>query len=268
MKFGYNPDSTDLYAIDNICWMAIVDGPKDEYGISVVVDKEAATEESGAVVQDGRYNVYIGGSFNSDNITVYNANPGNNKLQTLSAQGRIIELSETGISNHREGFVLKFNYRGVFMFNFKAGGNGDVTPLYIDIGPGDNLCMVGQMATDFARFSEPDGTVARYFRKRISQRGIIYPTGFIFKYRTADTLILPSDNSGPIYKKTIMNTSSLPVYICMFRKENGTGTGVFTGLATIPGRSSMVFINTGNEWFPDTSNKLSSDLLSVNKDNA
>lgn len=262
LKFGYNPDSTLGYALDNICWLTVIDGTGDEYGVSVAVDRDL---NSG---QNGRYNVHIGGAFNSSRITVYNADPALNLLRTLDNSGRSIELSEIGVQGHREAFVVKFNYRGSFMFNYKAGGNGDVSPLCIDVGVGDNLCMVGSMTTDFARFTEPDGTVSRYFRKRISQKGIRYPAGFIFKYRTSDTVILNSDRESKNYKKTILNQTGLPLYVCLFKEVNNIASGLLTDLATITANSSMTFINYGNQWYPDTSNKLSSDILSVDKDNA
>lgn len=261
-KFGYTPGVGETYEPFKLSWFAMVDGPAGEYGVSIAVDKELLPD------QDGRYNVYLSGSFRSTQINVFNANPGLNPADTESTPSKVLRLSEVGIQGHNESFVFKFNYLGKYMFNFKAGGNGDVIPLCIDVGVGDNLALVGYCETDFLRLTEPDGTVSRYFRKRTSRSGLRYPAGFIMKYRTSNTLLLESELNSDQFKKTILNNSTLPLYVCLFQKIIGTTTSVFTGIATIPGRSSMVFINNGSEWLPDTSNKLSSDILSIDKDNA
>jgi hypothetical protein len=248
-----------------IIWCTVIDGENVEEGISVAVQDDVLQD------QTGRYNVYLSGTFKGDGTDLYIAsvyNSTNNSQSPLEVEtvpNVVISQSEVGVpgsGGHEESFVVKFNHDGKYIFNYKVTGTEDVSIKYIDVGPNGNVAMCGVKNTPLMRVQEPDGAISRY---------IVRPKlkcGFLVKFRTAGMLILPTPSGNNVintYKKSIINTTGLPLYVAVY-KENSASKSI-PSVSVIPGRKSMDFIYDADTWVPEASDKLTTDLLFLDRDN-
>lgn len=252
-----------LTSTGNPSWVTVIDGDNMDEGISVAVQDDVFQDQS------GEYNVYLSGTFKGDGDDSYTAeiydssNDPVNPLKIESFASVIISQSEIGgTGGHEESFVAKFNYDGKYIFNYKATGTGDVSIKYIDVGPDGNLAMCGLKKTPLMRLQEPDGSISRYVPRED------FECGFLVKFRTAGMLILPTpsgDNIINTYKKTIINTSGYPLYVAVY-KPNSIAKSI-PNVSVVPGRKSMDFVYDGDIWVPEASEKLTTDLLFLDRDN-
>lgn len=241
-------------------WTVVVDGDNEDEGISVAVQDDILQDNS------GKYNVYLSGTFRGNGISPYVADvydATNNPFAVTNNPSVVISQSEIGPpGGHEESFLLKFNYDGKYLFNYKATGTEDVAIKYIDAGPGGNVAMCGLMNTSLMRIQEPDGAISRYIPMEKYQKG------FAIKFRTAGTLILPTPsggNSTNIYKKTIVNTSLSPLYVAVYNPQSLLKS--IPSVSVIPGAKTMDFIYDSETWVPEASDKLTTDLLFLDRDN-
>lgn len=263
-------------------WMAVVDGDNVDEGISVAVEDDVLQDKS------GKYNVYLSGVFKGDGITLYeanvydSANDPTNRLRVRSDPNMVIAQSELGKNvvddtltedginvvddtptGHIESFVIKFSYDGSALFNYKTTGTENVHITYLDVGPNGNVAVCGMMNTPLFRVQEPDGAISRYIPKDDG-----FWRGFLLKFRTTNTLILLTPNGvneDRIFRKTIINTAGFPLYIAIVDAVP-TANSV-PNVAVIPGRKSMDFIYDVETWVPESSDKLTTDLLFLDRDN-
>lgn len=250
-----------LSSVGEPSWVTVVDGDNMDEGISVAVQDDVFEDQS------GKYNVYLSGTFKGNGTDPYVASVYDSSdlgpLTFESSQSVSITQSELGkAGGHEESFVLKFNYDGKYIFNYKATGTGDVSIKYIDVGPNGNLAMCGLMKTPLMRLQEPDGAISRYVPRDDIE------CGFLVKFRTAGMLILPTPSGNNIlntYKKSIINTTGYPLYVAVY-KPNSVAKSI-PSVSVIPGRKSMEFIYEGDIWIPEASDKLTTDLLYLDRDN-
>jgi microcystin-dependent protein len=247
-------------------WATMIDGDNMDEGISVAVQRDVFPED-----ELGRYNVYLSGTFKGDGDVPYNVGIFNSTNSTLPAQSlntepipaiRIFQSEIGVVGGHEESFIVKFNSDGKYIFNYKASGTADVSIKYIDVGPGDNVAMCGLMNTPLLRLQEPDGSISRYIPMEKYERG------FVVKFRTAGMLILPSPsppNDVNTYKKTIINTTGFPLYIAIYKLAASFMN--IPSVSVVPPRKTMDFVYDSETWVAEASDKLTTDLLYLDRDN-
>lgn len=245
----------------NVVWTVVVDGDNEDEGISVVVQNDILLDNS------GDYNIYLSGTMKGNGLTNYFSKVFDATSQPLvvsNISSVVITQSEVGpIGGHEESFILKFNFDGKFLFNYKVTGTQDVAIKYIDYGLGGNVVMCGLMNTSLMRVHEPDGAITRYVPMEKYQRG------FVVKFRTAGVLILPTptgENKDRTFRKSIINTTGQPLYVSVYNLSETVAQSV-PSISVIPSRKIMDFIYDSETWVPEASDKLTTDLLFLDRDN-
>lgn len=239
-------------------WFTMIDGNDDEQSVSLSVSSDIQSDVRGS------YGIYLLGSFKSNTANIFDSRKGtlNNADTSIIPATRLIKSLANGNGNQRECYILKFDQDGRYLLTFKTSTSENLTPIYIDVGLGDNVIACYKTLIKDVLFKEPDGRVSRSIKRQFP-----YSIGVILKYRTTNSLVLvPPSSSFSKLRKKIVNKSEFSLYIEAYRRGNGSGI-VFSNVFVIPSNSISNLNYIDSEWYSSASESLSSDLLSLDTDN-
>lgn len=242
-------------------WFTLFDGSEEESAVSVAVNSD--TQDISA----GIYGIYVLGSFTSDSMDIFESRKGSiNRAATSASAVETIRKSITSRDNliQRESYILKFNQDGQYLVTYKTSSTGLLTPVYLDVGSGDNVVTCMKSFSNDVSLKEPDGRVARYIRNPI-----LYDVGILMKYRTSNFLNIDASEKlrpGQLIRKKIINKSPFSLYVPVYTSSSGFGR-LLTNVYVVPDNSQILLTNNKDEWYASASEKLSSDLLTLDRDN-
>lgn len=243
-------------------WFSLVDGSDVEQAVSIAVDDVDPQNFSGLV------NVYILGSFNSEITNIYESRKGTlNPADTTIIPVKTLRKTIPDRNNvlQRESFILKFNQNGQHLLTFRSSSTGLISPVYLEVGPGDNVISCLKVSATNITLGEPDGRVSKYL-----SRPSRYDFGVLIKYRTTNSLVLKpieSFQTTDVIKKKIINKSKFSLYVAAY--SNSSGIDMFlTDVFVVPSSTQLPISNNGDVWYSGASDTLTSDFLFLDKDNA
>lgn len=245
----------------DLLWFSLVDGSDSEQAVSIAVSDDEQENVSGVA------GVYVLGSFISETANIFESRKGTLNVAETSirpVETLIKTLGDRSNRIQREAFILKFNQDGQHVLSFRSSSTGLISPVYLDVGVGDNVIACMKSSNNNLSLNEPDGRVSRYISRKV-----IYDMGVLIKYRTTNSLSLRPTlklETNRVIRKKIINKSEFPLYIAAYTFSSGI-SNFLTDVFVIQKSSQLTVFNNGDIWYAGASERIASDLLFLDTDN-